>query len=254
MYFQGLRGASSSLGIVTTIHANTFAAPSSTTIFEYTWDLTASAAASALAAFQTFVQEPGLPQEFAGELVLGAGSAKGRVNFGLTGGWYAPADQYAAVIAPFLAMVPTPQTKKLTVGTYINSVQYLGGLGRLNTTGIPDSTDTFYAKSLMTPTASPISAAAGTAFMTYLANQGFGTCTVRSPFFSTVCSAAHCVILCMYRTGLLKLSSMEEPTRRSTTFREMRRHSSTATPYLQFNSILRHLEASLHSLLQDSLC
>ncbi len=118
------------------IHANTFAAPSSTTVFEYTWDLTASAAASALAAFQTFVQEPGLPQEFAGELVLGAGSAKGRVNFGLTGGWYAPADQYAAVIAPFLAMVPTPQTKKLTVGTYINSVQYLGGLGRLNTTGI----------------------------------------------------------------------------------------------------------------------
>ena len=150
-------------------------------------------------------------------------------------------------------MVPKPQTKKLTVGTYINSVQYLGGLGRLNTTGIPDSTDTFYAKSLMTPTASPISAAAGTAFMTYLANQGFGTSTVRSPFFQQ-CSSAHCDILRMYRTGLLKLSSMEEPTRRSTTFREMRRHSSTATPYLQFNSILRHLEASLHSLLQDSLC
>ncbi|KJA13767.1 Glucooligosaccharide oxidase [Hypholoma sublateritium FD-334 SS-4] len=175
--FWGLRGASSSLGVVTAIHANTFAAPSSTTIFEYTWDLSASAAASALAAFQTFVQEPNLPQEFAGELVLGAGSAKGRVNFGLTGGWYGPANQYAAVIAPFLAMVPAPQSKKLTVGTYINSVQYLGGLGRLNTTGIPDSTDTFYAKSLMTPTASPISITAGTAFMTYLANQGFGTNT-----------------------------------------------------------------------------
>lgn len=101
------------------------------------------------------------------------------MNFGLTGGWYGPANQYSGVIAPFLAMVPAPQSKKLTVGTYINSVKYLGGLGRLNTTGISDSTDTFYAKSLMTPTASPISTTAGTAFMTYLANQGFGTNTVR---------------------------------------------------------------------------
>ncbi|KAF9474996.1 glucooligosaccharide oxidase [Pholiota conissans] len=172
--FWALRGASSSFGIVTSIHANTFAAPSSTTIFEYNWDLTAAAAASALTAFQNFVNGPSLPQEFAGELVLGSGSSKGRVSFGLTGGWYGPANQYAAVIAPFLATVPTPQSKKLTVGTYIASVQYLGGLGRLNTTTIPDSTDTFYAKSLMTP---PLVSAQGTAFMNYLASQGFGTNT-----------------------------------------------------------------------------
>ncbi|KAF8194117.1 glucooligosaccharide oxidase [Pholiota molesta] len=172
--FWALRGASSSFGIVTAIHAKTFAAPASTTVFEYSWDLSASAAASALAAFQNFVQEPNLPQEFAAEIVLGSGSSKGRVSFGLTGGWYAAANQYAAVIAPFLAKVPTPQSKKLTVGTYIGSVQYLGGLGRLNTTGTPDSTDTFYAKSLMTP---PLASAQGTAFMNYLANSGFGTNT-----------------------------------------------------------------------------
>ncbi|KAF8956211.1 glucooligosaccharide oxidase [Flammula alnicola] len=175
--FWALRGAPSSFGIVTSIRANTFAAPGSATVFEYKWDLSASSAASALSAFQSFVQTPNLPQEFAAELVLRAGSSKGRVNFGLTGGWYAPANEFAGVIARFLAKVPTAQSKNLTVGTYINSVQYLGGLGRLNTAGIPDAHDTFYVKSLMTPEASPISTKAGMAFMSYLANQGFGTNT-----------------------------------------------------------------------------
>ncbi|CAA7263467.1 unnamed protein product [Cyclocybe aegerita] len=171
--FWALRGASSSFGIVTGIHANTFAAPPSATVFEYNWDLSTSDAASALSAVQKFVLSPSLPQEWAGELVLGAGSSSGRVAFGLTGGWYAPAVEFNAVIQPLLKTLPKPQSQKLTVGTYINSVQYLGGLGRLNTTSIPDSHDTFYVKSLMTPEASPISNQAGQAFMTYLANEGF---------------------------------------------------------------------------------
>ncbi|KIM45670.1 Glucooligosaccharide oxidase [Hebeloma cylindrosporum] len=175
--FWGLRGSSSSFGIVTAIHAKTFAAPASSTVFQYNWDLSASSAASAINAFQTFVVSPSLPQEFGAELVLGAGSSKGRVSFGLTGGWYAPANQFAAVIAPLLAALPKPASQKLTVGTYINSVQYLGGLGRLSTIGIPDSHDTFYAKSLMTPEGSPMSNASNLAFMNYLANQGFGTNT-----------------------------------------------------------------------------
>jgi len=184
IFFQGLRGSSSSFGIVTAIHASTFAAPASSTVFEYNWDLSAQSVAAAISAFQTFVVGPSLLQEFAAELVLGAGSSKGRVSFGLTGGWYAPADQFAAVIAPFLAALPQPASHKLTAGTYINSVQYLGGLGRLNTSGIPDSHDTFYAKSLMTPEGSPMSNASMTAFANYLANQGFGTNTVRDPFLS----------------------------------------------------------------------
>jgi len=180
--FQALRGSSSSFGIVTSIRAKTFSAPASSTIFQYTWDLSASSAASAIGAFQTFVLSPSLPQEFGAELVLGVGSSKGRVYFGLTGGWYASADHFGTVIKPFLAALPKPASKKLTVGTYINSVQYLGGLGRLNTTGIPDSHDTFYAKSLMTPEGSPMSNASRTAFVNYLANQGFKTNTVCALF------------------------------------------------------------------------
>ncbi|KAF8149346.1 glucooligosaccharide oxidase [Crassisporium funariophilum] len=169
--FWALRGASGSFGIVTSIHAKTFAAPASSTVFEYHWDLSAADAAKATAAFQNYVLT-NIPQEFGAEIVLGQGSAKGRVSFGLTGGWYAPANQFNGVIAPLLANLPKPSSKKLTVGTYINSVQYLGGLDRLNTVGIPDGSDTFYAKSLMTPEASPMSSAALNAFMNYLANNG----------------------------------------------------------------------------------
>ena len=148
-------------------------------VFQYNWDLPASSAASAIRAFQSFVVRPSLPQEFGAALVLSVGSSKGRVSFSLTGGWYAPTDQFAAVITLLLAALPQPGGKKLTVGTYIDSIQYLGGLGRLNTTGIVDSHDTFYAKSLMTP---PMSEALTAAFMHYLAHQGFRANTVRNPF------------------------------------------------------------------------
>ncbi|PPQ96356.1 hypothetical protein CVT26_005043 [Gymnopilus dilepis] len=175
--FFALRGSSSSFGIVTSIQAKTLAAPSSATVFEYHWDMSAATAASALAAFQSFVVERNLPQEFGAEIVLGAGSSQGRVAFGITGGWYAAANQFNSVIAPLLAKLPKPSSSTITPGSYINSVQVLGGLGRLNTTGVPDSTDTFYAKSLMTPESAPMSNKSMTAFMNYLANEGFGTNT-----------------------------------------------------------------------------
>ncbi len=42
----------------------------------------------------------------------------------------------------------------------------------------PDNTDTFYAKSLMTPEGAPMSAQALQAFMNVVANEGFTTETV----------------------------------------------------------------------------
>ena len=140
--------------------------------------MSAATAASAFAAFQSFAVEPDLPQEFGAEIVLEAGSSKGRVSFGITGGWYAAAERFHSVISPLLAKLPKPSSSTITPGSYINSVQVLGVLGRLNTTGFPDSTDTFYAKSLMTPESAPMSNKSITAFMDYLANQGFGTNTV----------------------------------------------------------------------------
>ena len=166
------------MGVVTSIYAKTFAAPASATVFQYTWDLSAAEAAEATEQFQNYVQTD-IPQEIAAEIVLSKGSSEGRVSFGLTGGWYAPAEQFDAVIAPLLYNLPTPSKKTITPGTYIESVQNLGGLGRLDTSGIADTHDTFYAKSLMTPEASPMTLDALNAFMSYLGSAGFTADTVR---------------------------------------------------------------------------
>ena len=172
-----MRGSSGSFGIVTSIQVTTFAAPSSATVFEYGWDLSVADAANATLQFQNYVQT-NIPQEFGAELVIGAGSASGRVSFGLTGGWYAPAEQLTDVIAPLLAALPTPSSASVQNGTYINSVQILGG-STLNTSTAPDVHDTFYAKSLMTPEASPMTEEALNAFMSYLGNEGFTADSVR---------------------------------------------------------------------------
>jgi len=173
-----LRGSSGSFGIVTSIQVETFAAPPSATVFRYEWDLSAADAASAAEQFQKYVVT-NIPQEFGGGLSIGKGSSQGRVAFGVTGAWYGPADQFGNVIAPLLSTLPPPSRTTLTPGTYINSVQVLGGIDRLSTTGIPDTHDTFYAKSLMTPEASPMSSAALNAFMSYAGDAGFTANTVR---------------------------------------------------------------------------
>jgi hypothetical protein len=173
-----LRGASGSFGVVTSIQVETFAAPDSATIFQYSWDFSATEAADATLQFQKFVQGD-IAQEFGAEFNIGRGSSSGRVSFELVGGWYAPANKFAAAIAPLLNNLPTPSRQTITPGTYINSVQNLGGLGRLSTTGIPDGHDTFYAKSLMTPEASPMTSTALNAFMSYLGGAGFTANTVR---------------------------------------------------------------------------
>ena len=166
------------MGIVTSIQVKTFAAPGSVTLFSYYWDASATEAANAALQFESFVKT-NIPQEFGGQLVLQRGTARGRVSLLLNGGWYAPADQFAAVIAPLLKTLPPPSGQTITAGTYIESVESLGGIGRLNTNGIPDTHDTFYAKSLMTPESSPMTIGALNAFMAYLGDAGYTADTVR---------------------------------------------------------------------------
>lgn len=162
---------------MTSITVKTFPAPPSATVFEYTWNLNAADASALIGSFQTYVQS-NIPPQFGAEIVLGKGPAKGKVSVGLTGGYYGPSNQVNSTLAPFLNTVAKPSSTKFTIGTYINSVNYLGGLNTLNTNSAPDRTDTFYAKSLMTPEASPMSTAALNAFTKYLANQGFTSDTV----------------------------------------------------------------------------
>ena len=201
---QALRGASSSIGVITSFQVKTFPVPASATVFNYNWDLNPADAVCATEQFQNFVMTD-IPQEFAAEIVLSKGSCKGRIKFGLTGGWYAPADQFEAVIAPFLNTLPKPSGKTITPGTYIESVQNLGGLDRLNTTDIPDTHDTFYAKSIMTPEKTPMTVKALNAFMSYLADPGYTADTVRLSERFHIDASASFLCLCKIQDWFVEL-------------------------------------------------
>lgn len=173
-----MRGAAPSFGITTSITVKTFAAPPSAIIFQYIWNFSPSDTVKAISAFQTFA-ETNIPKEFGAELVIGKGSSAGSLYFSLTGGYYGSKPSLASVVASFLSKVRKPDSINITPGSYISSVQYLGGLGTLSTS-LPDKRDTFYAKSLMTPS---ISENALHAFTNYAANQA--SQTVNSVFSMT---------------------------------------------------------------------
>ncbi|KAH9484713.1 Carbohydrate oxidase [Psilocybe cubensis] len=170
--FFAMRGAGSSFGIATAITVQTFPAPPTATIFSYNWHFTAADAAIAFAKYQNFVLTANLPPEFGAEIVLTPGDVQGNVSVGLAGGWYLPFDSLNATLKPFMDVMPPPRTISFDTGDYLHSAINLAG-GSLDTTSAPDGTDTFYAKSLMTPEKEPMSDKALLAWMNTLANEGF---------------------------------------------------------------------------------
>ncbi|KAK0499698.1 glucooligosaccharide oxidase [Armillaria luteobubalina] len=175
--FWAMRGAASSFGIITSINVKTFAAPSFATIFEYDWQLDYSTAAAALSKFQAFALTD-IPSELGAEINIGRGNTEGTVYFGLVGGWYGESrDALQSALAPFLASMPWASVQYSGDGTYIGTIEALGS-GVVNTkVAGPDSTDTFYAKSLMTPEGQPMTLDALTAFTKYLAYDGYASNT-----------------------------------------------------------------------------
>lgn len=180
------------------------------TIFTYHWSFGVDAATSALAGFQTFAQSS-IPPELGAEINI-LGASGGAVDFELIGGYYGSADKFNASIAPYLSTLPTPKTIDIAPGTYIASVKKLGG--NLNSSSAPDTHDTFYVKSLMTPQESPMSTKAIKAFFTYAINQA--TTTVRTTHY--IFSSPDGLRYFLRRVGSCSSSSTAGATRRSTPF------------------------------------
>lgn len=174
-----MRGAGPSFGITTSITVKTFPVPSSTTVFTYTWDMTAATASDVLDAYQSF-SLGNVPPGFGSELLLSKGSTKGRVSITLQGVWFGAANAFDDTIDPLLKKInERPQSRHKKAGTYIDSVAFFGEAGgRLNTTGIPDEHSAFYVKSLLTPESQPMTRTSQRAFMDYLANEGFTSAVV----------------------------------------------------------------------------
>ncbi|KAJ7698355.1 glucooligosaccharide oxidase [Mycena rosella] len=175
--YWAIRGASPSFGIVTSIEVQTFPAPPSAIVLEYIWnDLGISTAADSITSFQSFAAT-NVPPELGAELLFTKGSYSGKVNLQLNGAWYGAPELFNATFAPYLNTLPATSSANIFPGSYIDSVVTLASPQGLNTSAAPDESDTFYTKSLMTPSAAPMSAAAIEAFATYMATEGFSSTT-----------------------------------------------------------------------------
>ncbi|KAJ7589172.1 glucooligosaccharide oxidase [Mycena floridula] len=176
--FWAMRGAASSMGIITSINVTTFPVPTFAKIFQYEYNLDYNTAAAAMVSFQTFAQS-NIPPELGAEINLGQGSKTGTVYFSFSGGWYGAQSLMNSTLAPFVNKLPKP-TKGNLSSEYLHWILvYLNirfSMHCMAVAGVDsDETDTFYAKSLMTPSSAPPTLAAWTAFMKYLATDGFSS-------------------------------------------------------------------------------
>ncbi|KAL0563368.1 hypothetical protein V5O48_018700, partial [Marasmius crinis-equi] len=173
--FFALRGAAPSFGITTSVEVETFPAPEQAVIHEYFWDLDAEAAGQALFDLQSFfLDTKDLPSEYGGTVIFQKGGAAGKVAFTFAGGWYGETGKLQSIIKPFLDKLPQPSNTSLPMagnGTYIDAVKILAG-GSLDLTQ-PETPDTFYTKSLMTPEGQPMTREAARSFVNYISDEGF---------------------------------------------------------------------------------
>ncbi|KAJ7749188.1 glucooligosaccharide oxidase [Mycena metata] len=175
--YWAIRGASPSFGIATSIEVQTFPAPPSAIVLEYIWnDLDISTATESITSFQTFAIT-NVPPELGAELLFTKGSSSGKVNLQLNGAWYGAPELFNATFAPYLNTLPATSSANIFPGSYIDSVVTLASPQGLDTSAAPDKSDTFYTKSLMTPSVAPMFAAAIEAFATYMTTEGFSSTT-----------------------------------------------------------------------------
>ncbi|KAJ6582397.1 glucooligosaccharide oxidase [Mycena capillaripes] len=171
--FWAIRGSSSSFGIVTKIVVETFPAPSYAIAFEYVWNLDYATAAQVLGDYQVFVNN--IPTELGLAVLWNKGNATGFVTFEFGGAWYGAEGQIESVLQPFLDKLPPPTFNTLLGnGTWIDNLAQLNS-GPLDTSLRPDTNDTFYVKSLVTPEEVPMDNNTRLLFMEHLATEGFST-------------------------------------------------------------------------------
>jgi hypothetical protein len=169
--FWALRGAAPTFGIITSYTFKTFPVPDSGLIFSYAWTFNSTYAATVLLHFQDLFKTADLPGEFSTEIVLTPGPKKGEVNLSFVGAWYGDKNKLDDITKPFLDGLPPRRDESVGGGNWLESVENLAG-GSLDTKK-PDSTDTFYAKSLvLTQESGGFSDDAAKAFMTFLGKEG----------------------------------------------------------------------------------
>ncbi|KAL1759677.1 hypothetical protein FB107DRAFT_246088 [Schizophyllum commune] len=172
--FWAVRGSGASFGIVTSfVFATEPVPPLGGTTFQFTWDLPAAEASSALASFQDFVTGD-IPSALGGEIVLMRGSAHGNVSFQFFGVHWDDPETFEDTVSPFVSQFRTPDNTTMTQGDWM-TVLKAWVYGDMDTATGVHPHDNFYAKSVMVPEASGLSQASMDAFIEYLATDGYDT-------------------------------------------------------------------------------
>lgn len=192
--FYAMRGAGGSFGIVTAFGVKTHAAPSSVVYATYTWDVClewyarayktctddchrlqnqpANVTASMLAAYQNFSITA--PKEWGSTLNMNAGYLPGTVNSSFTITYVGDQTTFENdIVSQLLNKFPSvTKPSSVTNQSWKDTLQLLAGNQNLNTSKQSDYQDSFYAKSIMTPEASLMTAEALSSFSNFLGGAG----------------------------------------------------------------------------------
>ncbi|GAA5838802.1 hypothetical protein JCM11251_006743 [Rhodosporidiobolus azoricus] len=162
--FWGLNGAAPNFGIVTTYHLQAHHAPATAVVFSYDY-YNSPRTVDAATAFSSLSQFANL----SAPANLGIGATIGKDSLSINGVWYGPKAEFLQVIQPLKAELPGGFETKEDEMSWIESAAELAGNQALDTKGeMLLSRDSFYAKSLMTPSTIPIDVAVVEKFLDYL--------------------------------------------------------------------------------------
>ncbi|GAA5935569.1 hypothetical protein JCM3775_003354 [Rhodotorula graminis] len=161
--YWALKGAAPNFGLVTAYHVQAHHAPANVVIAKYTYSnpsvVNAATAFSSMASFGN----TSAPANLALQAVVGRSSLE------IVAVWYGPEAELGGVIGPLEDELPPSYDKTATSYSWLGATTELAGVSDLSTQGkMLQSRDSFYAKSLMTPSTVPISIDTLEAFFDYL--------------------------------------------------------------------------------------
>lgn len=168
--FWALNGAAPNFAIVTTYHLETHHAPATAVTYSYYYD--SPSTVNAATAFNSFAEFGNL----SAPANLGLQATTGANSFEISGVWYGPKAEFWGVIQPLKDELPPGYTETVESMSWIDSAKKLAGTDDLSTHGqMLVSRDSFYAKSLSTPSTIPISVDVVESFFDYLFNANTST-------------------------------------------------------------------------------
>ncbi|GAA5977128.1 hypothetical protein JCM10908_004865 [Rhodotorula pacifica] len=168
--FWALNGAAPNFAIVTTYHLQSHHTPATAVTYSFYYD--SPSTVNAATAFSSFADFGNL----SAPANLGMVATTGANSFEISGVWYGPEAEFWAVIQPLKDQLPPGYTETVQGMSYIDSAKKLAGTDDLSTHGqMLVSRDSFYAKSLMTPSTIPISIDVLESFFDYLFNASTST-------------------------------------------------------------------------------